>query len=171
MNENNKEENILDKINNQILSFDNKASILISAIGIVFALSLTFFDVIFEKDFLEKCKNLKLFYKILFVLFIINGIIAIFLYIAVIIPRKKIGNNKYANYYNDIAKLNIENYKEYNEILNDYTKDNHLVIEQIIINSKICKTKHLFLKSGIISLIPFAILFLLLIIFPLFFNC
>ena len=82
----------------------------------------------------------------------------------VIIPRKKIGNRKYANYYNDIAELDIDDHKDYDDLLEDYTKNDKLLTEQIIINSKICKNKHKFLKIGIISLIPFSILLLALIV-------
>lgn len=164
MNKNEEKNEILSGISNQISSFDNKASILISAIGIVFALSLSFLDVFCEEEFLLKSPIFKTFYYILFILFIFNTIIVIGSYILVIIPRKKIGNNKYANYYNDIADLDIYGHKEYDDLLEDYTKNDNLLTEQIIINSKICKTKHLFLKVGIISLIPFSILLLVLIV-------
>lgn len=164
MYKNEEKQEILSGINNQISSFDNKASILISAIGIVFALSLSFLDVFCEDDFLLKSQHFKIVYYILFILFIINTIIVIGSYILVIIPRKKIGNKKYANYYNDIAELDINDYKDYDDLLEDYTKNDILLTEQIIINSKICKTKHTFLKVGIISLIPFSILLLVLIV-------
>ena len=82
----------------------------------------------------------------------------------VIIPRKKIGNKKYANYYNDIAELDIDDHEKYDDLLENYTKNDKLLTEQIIINSKICKHKHKFLKIGIISLIPFSILLLVLIV-------
>ena len=164
MDKNNKKEDILGGVSNQISSFDNKASILISAIGIVFALSLSFLDVFCDEDFLLKSQNFKTVYYILFILFIINTIIVIGSYILVIMPRKKIGNQKYANYYNDIAELDIDDHKDYDDLLEEYTKNDILLTEQIIINSKICKTKHTFLKVGIISLIPFSISLLVLIV-------
>ena len=164
MNKNEQKHEILSGISNQISSFDNKASILISAIGIVFALSLSFLDVFCDEDFLLKSQNFIIVYYILFILFIINTIIVIGSYILVIIPRKKIGNKKYANYYNDIAELDIDDHKDYDDLLEDYTKNDKLLTEQIIINSKICKNKHNFLKIGIISLIPFSILLLVLIV-------
>lgn len=164
MNKNEQKHEILSGISNQISSFDNKASILISAIGIVFALSLSFLDVFCDEDFLLKSQNFIIVYYILFILFIINTIIVIGSYILVIIPRKKIGNKKYANYYNDIAELDINDHKDYDDLLEDYTKNDILLTEQIIINSKICKIKHTFLKVGIISLIPFSMLLLVLIV-------
>lgn len=164
MNTNEEKKEILLGINNQISSFDNKASILISAIGIVFALSLSFLDVFCEETFLLKSQNFKTFYYILFILFIINSIIVIGSYILVIIPRKKIGNKKYVNYYNDIAEFDLDEHDDYDGLLEEYTKNNRLLTEQIIINSKICKKKHLFLKIGITSLIPFSLLLLALII-------
>ena len=54
--------------------------------------------------------------------------------------------------------------KKYDDLLENYTKNDKLLTEQIIINSKICKHKHKFLKIGIISLIPFSILLLALIV-------
>ena len=164
MSKNEEKHEILSGISNQISSFDNKASILISAIGILFALSLSFLDVFCEEEFLLKSPIFKTFYYILFILFILNTIIVIGSYILVIIPRKKIGNKKYANYYNDIAELDIDDHKDYDDLLEDYTKNDILLTEQIIINSKICKNKHKFLKIGIISLIPFSILLLVLIV-------
>lgn len=164
MSRNKEKQEILSGINYQISSFDNKASILISAIGIVFALSLSFLDVFCKEEFLSKSLIFKTFYYILFILFIFNTIIVIGSYILVIIPRKKIGNKKYANYYNDIAELDIDDHKDYDDLLEDYTKNDILLTEQIIINSKICKIKHTFLKIGIISLIPFSILLLVLIV-------
>lgn len=164
MNKNKEKQEILSGINYQISSFDNKASILISAIGIVFALSLSFLDVFCEEEFLLKSLIFKTFYYILFILFIFNTIIVIGSYILVIMPRKKIGNKKYANYYNDIAELDIDDHKDYDDLLEDYTENDILLTEQIIINSKICKNKHKFLKIGIISLIPFSILLLVLIV-------
>lgn len=164
MSKNKEKQEILSGINYQISSFDNKASILISAIGIVFALSLSFLDVFCEEEFLLKSPIFKTFYYILFILFIFNTIIVIGSYILVIIPRKKIGNKKYANYYNDIAELDIDDHKDYDDLLENYTKNDKLLTEQIIINSKICKNKHKFLKIGIISLIPFSILLLVLIV-------
>lgn len=164
MSKNEEKHEILSEISNQISSFDNKASILISAIGILFALSLSFLDVFCEEKFLLKSHNFKTFYYILFILFIINTIVVIGSYILVIIPRKKIGNKKYANYYNDIAELDIDDHEKYDDLLENYTKNDKLLTEQIIINSKICKNKHKFLKIGIISLIPFSILLLVLIV-------
>ena len=164
MSKNEEKHEILSGISNQISSFDNKASILISAIGILFALSLSFLDVFCEEKFLLKSQNFKTFYYILFILFIINTIVVIGSYILVIIPRKKIGNKKYANYYNDIAELDIDNHEKYDDLLENYTKNDKLLTEQIIINSKICKNKHKFLKIGIISLIPFSIFLLVLIV-------
>ena len=131
---------------------------------ILFALSLSFLDIFCEEKFLLKSQNFKTVYYTLFILFIINTIIVIGSYILVIIPRKKIGNNKYANYYNDIAELDIDDHEEYDDLLENYTKNDKLLTEQIIINSKICKNKHKFLKIGIISLIPFSILLLVLIV-------
>lgn len=161
-------EKILDGINGQIASFDNKASILISVIGIVFALSLSFLDVFSEEKFLDKSCTYKVYYYILFILFILNTVFVVMSYIFVIIPRKKIGKNRYANYYKDMSKLDINDINNYNKYFEDYTKDDNLLTEQIIINSKICNRKHLWLKIGIMSLVPFALLLLVVILMTIF---
>ena len=161
---------ILEGIYGQIASFDNKASILISVIGIVFALSLSFLDIFSTKNFAETTLCKRIVYYSLFIIFILNTFASIFSYIMVIIPRIKKGTNKYANYYKDASNYNIDDngVAEYNNIFDSYNNDDNLITKQIIINSKICAKKHNWLRNGIISLIPFSILLFVLILLTIF---
>ena len=77
------------------------------------------------------------------------------------------GTKKYANYYKDIAKLDIDEKDEYNNLLEKYNKEDRIT-DQIIINSKICDKKDLFLRIGIVSLIPFSLLLFILICLTIF---
>ena len=63
---------ILDNIYLQISSFDNKANIFITVIGIVFALSLSFLDVFKDCSFVKSNSGVKIFYYICFMLFVFN---------------------------------------------------------------------------------------------------
>ena len=55
---------ILDNLYLQISSFDNKANIFITVIGIVFALSLSFLDVFKDCSFIKSSNEVKIYYYI-----------------------------------------------------------------------------------------------------------
>ena len=152
MNNRKDKQKILDSIIEQISSFDNKANILITAIGIAFSISLIFVERPYNSQLFKKIDYYSL-YLIIFIIYIISSITAITFFILVVVPRRKKGDNYYANYYNDIAKLEIDDIEKYNNIFNKYVEDDKLLTEQIIINSKICKKKHNNLKNGILMLI------------------
>ena len=161
MNNRKEKQNILDGIIDQISSFDNKANILITAIGIAFSISLIFVERPYNSQLFKKIDYYNL-YLIIFIIYIISSITAITFFILVVVPRRKKGDNYYANYYNDIAKLEIDDIEKYNSIFNKYIDDDKLLTEQIIINSKICKKKHNNLKNGILMLIIMVLSFLIL---------
>lgn len=161
MNNRKEKQNILDGIIDQISSFDNKANILITAIGIAFSISLIFVERPYNSQLFKKINYYSL-YLIIFIIYIISSITAITFFILVVVPRRKKGDNYYANYYNDIAKLEIDDIEKYNNIFNKYIEDDKLLTEQIIINSKICKKKHNNLKNGILMLIIMVLSFLIL---------
>ena len=152
MNNDNKKE-ILTGIYSQISSFDNKASILISVIGIVFALLLDFTDVFSSNEFVNTQNNLiKFTFYLSFVVFCISAIFSIFCNIMVIKPRSHKKNQKYINFYKDISKMSKEEFKE---IINGKNSDNYIE-DQIMINARICNKKDLWLKTGLYGLIPFS---------------
>lgn len=144
---------ILQGIQNQIGSFDNKASIFLAAVGIVFALSTSFIDVFHNEWYInlndEKFKNI---YKGFFISFIVVFLFVILAFVLVLWPRKKTINKVFGNYYSDIAKEKRENI---DKILDDFSNDDTLLVDQIKINSDICNQKHFFLVAGILLLVPF----------------
>ena len=65
MMDNNKK--ISEEVQSQISFFDNKASILLSVVGIIFALTLSFLDVFHSEFFLGKDITFRTFYILLFI--------------------------------------------------------------------------------------------------------
>lgn len=146
---------ILQSIQNQIAGFDNKASIFLAAIGIVFALSTSFFDVFHSDWYISLVdETFKWWYKFIFITYVCISSITILCFIFVLVPRKKTINKIFGNYYCDIAHTNRE---KIDELLNDYSKDDVQLTDQIKINSDICNKKHLFLISGVFMMLPFMI--------------
>lgn len=150
MNEN--EKDILNGVQSQISSFDNKANILLSIVGIIFALTLSFLDVFHADFYLSKSNAFKVWYTLFFILYIIITISILVSLILVIIPRSHKTKKKFFNYYKDINKMSIEEIKN---SMNDSGKKEVEILEQIKINSKICTQKHYLLEFGVIMLFPF----------------
>ena len=145
----------------QIASFDNKANILIAIVGIIFAVSLGVFDAFKSINISEASEQMKVKYGWLIALCIIYFIsfsCEMVLLLSVIFPRKKKYNKRLEmSYYYDVAKLNHE------EIKSNLIEDNEeYVIDQLLINSKICVKKHNFLVAAVWTMIPlFASMFAL----------
>lgn len=100
---------ILQGIQSQIGSFDNKASIFLAAVGIVFALSSSFLEIFHSEWYIQLEDGVyKGWYKGLFISFIIISFFIVLSFILVLRPRKKTINKNYANYYKDIAKTERE---------------------------------------------------------------
>ena len=146
------EKKILEGVQSQIASFDSKASILLSVVGIIFALTLSFLDVFHTDYFISNHPTFKFWYSFLFILYIVITIITIVLLISVIIPRNHKNRKRYPNYYKDIIKYTNDELKE---DIKKYNMDDSLIIEQIKINAIICNQKHTFLKWGARLLLPF----------------
>ena len=157
----NREKEILNGVQAQISSFDNKASILLSVVGIIFALTLSFLDVFHADYYIAKSSAYKGWYFTLFIIYIILTIVLIVSLILVIIPRSHKTKKKYSDYYKDIDDMSIDKLKEsiYNSSKNDTD-----VLEQIKINSNICAKKHYCLKLGAIMYIPFIICIVIMIL-------
>lgn len=99
---------ILTGILNQINSFDSKAGILISVIGIVFGLSLSLLSYISNYP---NHSAKRAFYAIIFVLFVISSITAIAFSALVIIPRTSKEKKNNVNYYMDLCEMDYELFK------------------------------------------------------------
>ena len=163
MMENNKE--ILEVVQSQISSFDNKASILLSVVGIIFALTLSFLDVFHSEFFLGKDITFRTFYILLFICYILITISLIIFLILVILPRKHNGKEKYPNYYRDINGLSKQDLKA---AIKRYSEEDDMILEQIKINAEICMKKHKCLKLGVIFFIPFIICIVAMILMTMF---
>ena len=165
--------NILQNIYNQINSFDNKASILISVIGILFGLSFSFLNVLDkvisnENDLTLSIKTGEyIIFSITYIYSIVNAILSIFFALLVIIPRKHNRGEKYINYYNDLKNMSYEDFLKKGD---EFVFNNKKLFEQININSKICSKKHFYLKASIISLGPYAISIIALVVFSIIFT-
>ena len=161
--ENNKE--ILEGVQSQISSFDNKAIILLSVVGIIFALTLSFLDVFHSEFFLCKHAIFRTFYILLFICYILITISLIIFLILVILPRKHNGKEKYPNYYRDINDLSKQDLKV---AIKRYSKEEDLILEQIKINAEICMKKHKCLKLSIFFFIPFIVCIVAMILMTMF---
>lgn len=145
----------LDSVKMQILAFDNKASIIVSILGIVFGLSFTAIDLIGDS----------IISKILYLLLLLFLITGIILSILVIIPRRKKEQSTFHShtYYLDLNK--IGDFDNYEKAVNTKTESE---FEQVLANSRICTYKHILLKASIVSLIPTGIAFISLAVIILF---
>ena len=144
----------LELILNQITSFDNKASIIVSTLGIVFALSFTVIDVISSKS-----DQIKPYIFSSFLFFLISIIVALTFSVLVLFPKNRKGkfNQKSLTYYKDLKDITNDEYIR-------LFKDNGncgISIEQINQNARICSFKHLMLKISIILMIPMVLCFLI----------
>lgn len=153
---------ILSGILAQINSFDSKAGILISVIGIIFGLSLSLLANFKEYS---TCKPKLIAFALIYILFVISSLISITFSVLVIIPRESKEKNN-VNYYMDLCEMNYDNFKSNS---NSFYTDESIFFNQIKTNAKICKKKHRFLRYSILSMIPCALFVLVLIGMAIFF--
>jgi len=141
-------------IKDQITAFDNKANILITVLGIIFALSFSAINLLVENDY-------GWWVYLFFGLYMLCLILSISLSLCVMTPRcrKKSKNgivSKSCTYYGDLKDMSEE------EFNNSCAKDTHF--EQIKTTSRIAWRKHRFVRATIFSLIPLGIFFVTLVI-------
>lgn len=145
----------ISKTQEQINKFDNKANSLITIVGIVFALSLGILETFNQFIGTELTEKLQLKLSLLIsfsVLYFISFTLELIFLILVIYPRKKKEGKTSLSYYMDVAKLNQEEIKGLLQESDENILD--INIDQLYINSKICKQKHKFLVIAIWFLIP-----------------
>lgn len=141
-------EDILRGVTNQIASFDTKAGILISVIGIIFALSLSLVDV--APLLKQNITNYRVF-CVFFVLSLVSSIISIVFSLLVVIPRENKQQKVNVNYYRDLDEMSFDDFKK-DKLA--FMNDEEVMFNQIKTNANICNRKHRFLKLSIYSLIP-----------------
>ena len=134
-------------IKEQIDKFDNKANILITIVGIIFAISLSMLDVFREFESITITYILLLIFTILY--FISFGVEMFFLIMVIYPRRKKNKDKKSLSYYLDVSKMTDD---EFNACLD--SKNCITEIDQLKINANICTRKHKFLVKAIWTLVP-----------------
>ena len=144
----------LELVLNQITSFDNKAAIIVSILGIVFALSFTVIEVISNKT-----ADIKPYIFASFIMFFIIIIASLTFAVLALMPKNRKGQTeeKSLTYYKDLKDMTNDEYTTLFEKNNDCG----ISIEQINQNSRICQHKHFMLKTSIFFLIPMVLFFLI----------
>ena len=152
--EKNKYEQSLSAVQNTIANYDNKAGVLLTAVGIVFGFSL--FSI---QEFSNKTDVDKVFCYIFGILYLLAFVTSLILLVLIVFPRgrnKKEEKNKteYSLYSEDL----------YNHVKNDnvdsFIKDGNsdsAALDQIIVCSRIAHTKEALLKAAVISIIAFTV--------------
>lgn len=144
----------LQVIQSQIEKFDNKASILIAIVSIVFAISLeslNVFQQIFVQDMTQKI-FIKYILAIVFLCFyFISFVLEMLFLILVIFPRKKkkIGCQS-LSYYLDVSKMTKEEIEKQASVMNESA----IIVDQLSINARICAKKHKNFVIAIWLMIP-----------------
>lgn len=168
----NLKEQIFYEIENQINKMDSKAGMLISALGIVFALTTDLFSIYSIEKFNDFSVSFKAFCFVVTGLYCLSFIFSMFMFISAILPRtnkKQKKQNKedfHVNYYYDLSnKLrlasnnkNINISELFNKAIESEINDGQTNLEnQIFTNADICRKKHDKIVMGIVGLIPFVI--------------
>lgn len=165
-----KKAEIFSEIEIQINKMDNKSGLLISAIGIVFALTIDLFSIFSQAGFLTAGKCYKVFCYLFSIMYISSFILSMAFFVLTIFPRKNkkqktINEEKiHINYYYDLSELQRENSfnKEkrnqiFNKKIEEELRSGENLTNQIFTNADICRRKHDNLNAGIKTLIPFVI--------------
>ena len=131
---------ILSNLLSQINAFDSKASILVTAVGVVFALVSSFL-LGSNLSGWQREYSIEIVYRVLFLLFLLTSLAVMFCMVMVILPRRRKDDGKlYPNYYLDITKIEKE---KLDEAIRKIDIDG-----QIKINAMICTKKEIWFRRG-----------------------
>lgn len=151
----------LSAIQGTIANYDNKAGVLLTAVGIVFGFSL--FSI---QELTNKTNTVKVFCYIFGILYLLAFVTSLILLVLIVFPR---GRNKK-------EKENKTEYPFYSEDLYNYVKNGDVdsfikeanndsaVLDQIKVCSRIAHTKEVLLKAAVISIITFTVCLVALVI-------
>lgn len=152
--EDNKYKESLSAIQGTIANYDNKAGVLLTAVGIVFGFSL--FSI---QELSDKTDVVKVFCYIFGALYLLAFVTSLILLVLIVFPRgrnKKEEKNKteYSLYSDDL----------YNHVKNgdidSFIKDGNgdgAVLDQIKVCGRIAHAKEVILKAAVISIIAFTV--------------
>lgn len=159
--EDNKYKESLSAIQGTIANYDNKAGVLLTAVGIVFGFSL--FSI---EELSKKTDVIKVLCYIFGALYLLAFVASLILLVLIVFPR---GRNKK-------EKENKTEYQLYSEDLYNHVKNGDVesfvkdgdsdsaVLEQIRVCSRIAHTKEILLKASVVSIISFTICLVTLVI-------
>lgn len=159
--EDNKYKESLSAIQGTIANYDNKAGVLLTAVGIVFGFSL--FSI---QELSNKTDAAKVFCYVFGILYLLAFVTSLILLVLIVFPR---GRNKK-------EKENEAEYHLYSEDLYNHVKNGDIgsfikegnndsaVLDQIRVCSRIAHTKEALLKAVVISIIAFTICLVALVI-------
>ena len=151
----NKAEAAVQSMQEHINKFDNKASILITIVGIIFALSLGILDTFNQFDRATLTCEMQVKYYLLIGLssqYFISFAVELIFLLLVIFPRKKKNGEISVYYYMDVAGMDTAGVRALLD--GEDSEDNKSMIDQILVNARICKSKHKNLVIAIWCLIP-----------------
>lgn len=142
-------------IQEQINKFDKKANILITIVGIIFALSLGILDTFNQFDRTTMTHEMKVKYYLLIgvsALYFISFAVELIFLLLVIFPRKKKDGTVSVNYYMDVVGMNATEVRDL--LVKEDNDDIKSEVDQILVNARICRSKHKNLVTAIWCLIP-----------------
>lgn len=152
--EDNKFKESLSAIQGTIANYDNKAGVLLTAVGIVFGFSLFSVD-----EFSNKGDAIKVFCYIFGALYLLAFVTSLILLVLIVFPRgrnKKEKENKidYPLYSEDLYS-HVKN-GDADSFIKDGNTDS-AALDQIKVCSRIAHTKEILLKAAVISIIAFTV--------------
>ena len=154
MEENNKYQESLSAVQSTIANYDNKASALLTAVGIVFGFSL--FSV---QELSNKTDTIKVFCYIFGIFYLLAFVTSLILLVLIVFPRRR--NKKEKENKIDYSLYNEDLYEHLNKgdidtfVKDGYTDDGTL--DQIKVCSRICHIKETLLRAAVISIIVFTV--------------
>lgn len=144
----------LSAIQGTIANYDNKAGVLLTAVGIVFGFSL--FSI---QELANKTDTVKVFCYIFGIFYLLAFVTSLILLVLIVFPR---GRNKK-------EKENKTEYPLYSEDLYNHVKNGDIdsfikegnndsaALDQIKVCSRIAHTKEVLLKAAVISIVAFTV--------------
>lgn len=161
MEENNKYQESLSAVQSTIANYDNKASALLTAVGIVFGFSL--FSV---QELSNKTDIVKVFCYIFGILYLLAFVTSLILLVLIVFPRRR--NKKEKENKIDYPLYNEDLYEHLNKgDIDTFVKDGYKddgTLDQIKVCSRICHTKEVLLRAAVISIIVFTVCLIALVV-------
>lgn len=147
-------EDSLCAIQNTIANFDNKAGVLLTAVGIVFGFSL--FSI---QELDNKTETTRVFCSIFGILYLIAFVISLILLVLIVFPRGRNKEEKKKKVEHSLYSDDLYNHVKIGDV-DSFIKngnDDRAKLDQICVCSRIAHTKEVLLKAAVISIICFTL--------------